>query len=148
MTTPAPARIRITRRAQFSAAHRYSRPEWDEAKNLAVFGDNVKLHGHNYVLEATVEGTLDAETGMAADIGLLDAHLAEVAALLGWRELDGAVPGLEGKVPTTENLALLAWGRIAGSTGSARLVRVRLYESADLYVELESGSDLEKAGRG
>jgi 6-pyruvoyltetrahydropterin/6-carboxytetrahydropterin synthase len=123
---------------QFSAAHRYSRPEWDAARNLAAFGDNVKLHGHNYVLEATVEGEVDPLTGMAADLGDLDAALGGVARLLGWRDLSEGVAGLADRVPTTENLALLAWSAVAGRVRRGRLVRVRLFESPELFVEVEA----------
>ena len=129
-------RVAITRRVQFSAAHRYRRPEWDEARNREVFGENVDLHGHNYVLEATVEGAVDPVTGMAADIGQLDRALQGCAEVLGWRDLSEGVEGLEGKIPTTENLSLWAWERIGGQAGDARLVRVRLYESPELYAEV------------
>jgi len=129
-------RVAITRRVKFSAAHRYHRSEWDEARNREIFGDNVDLHGHNYILEATVEGEVDPVTGMAADIGALDAALERCSRDLGWRDLSDGVAGLEGKIPTTENLSLWAWERIDGRAGAARLVRVRLYESPELYVEV------------
>ena len=50
-------------------AARIALPWW--LRNLAVFGDNVKLHGHNYVLEATVSGAVDPLSGMAVDISVL-----------------------------------------------------------------------------
>ena len=133
-----PTRVTITRRVKFSAAHRYHRADWSEQQNQAAFGVNVDLHGHNYVLEATVRGAVDPETGMAADIGALDLALGGIGEALGWRDVSDGVSGLEGQVPTTENLALYAWRRIHGATGAAELVRVRLYESADLYVEVEA----------
>ena len=75
---------------------------------------------------------------MAADLGVLDAALARVAERLGYKDLSQGVAGLEGQIPTTENLAALAWREIAGRTGRARLVRVRLWESPDLYVDVEA----------
>ena len=133
-----PLQLTITRRVQFSAAHRYARPEWDDARNRAVFGDNVNLHGHNYVLEATVAGAVDPVTGMAADIGRLDARLDALAERLGYRDLSEA-PELAGEVPTTENLALHAWRELAGGDyGGGRLVRVRLFESPELFVEVSA----------
>ena len=142
-------RIRITRRVRFSAAHRYTRADWSAERNQAVFGDNVKLHGHNYALEATVEGTVDPETGMAADIGAIDRLLGELASELGYRDLSEGVAGLAGGIPTTEGLALLAFRRMIGRMGRARLVRVRLYESPELYVDVEGTIDppLEATGR-
>ena len=135
-----PLRVTITRRVKFSAAHRYYKDEWDEAKNLATFGDNVKLHGHNYVLEATAAGVVDQETGMAADITVLDRELAAIGQDLGNREITESVDGLAGKVPTTENLALFAWNRLNDRGDGIRLVRVRLYESPELYVEITEES--------
>lgn len=132
--------VTLTRRVRFSAAHRYSRAEWDDAKNLAVFGDNVHLHGHNYILEATVEGIVSGITGMAVDIGVLDRELDALGRELGYRDLSTAAPALKGLVPTTENLALLAWDRLSARTTSERLVRVRLYESPELYVEVMAGT--------
>ncbi|NIP81511.1 MAG: 6-carboxytetrahydropterin synthase, partial [Gemmatimonadetes bacterium] len=64
----------LTRRATFAAAHRYWRDDWSEERNRAVFGAcaNPHGHGHNYALEATVEGEIDDETGFSVDLGALD----------------------------------------------------------------------------
>ncbi|MFA5027998.1 MAG: 6-carboxytetrahydropterin synthase, partial [Candidatus Methylomirabilota bacterium] len=56
--------MRITRRLEFCAAHVYRNARWSEAENARVFGKAVNLHGHNYVLEVTVEGAPSPETGM------------------------------------------------------------------------------------
>lgn len=141
-----PQRVTLTRRVRFSAAHRYYREDWDEQRNRAVFGDNVKLHGHNYILEAAVEGTIDATTGMACDITSLDAALGEIASQLGYRDLSVA-DELDGAVPTTENLAAYVWSRLSGRTGDARLVRVRLFESPELYVEITDDGSSASGGK-
>jgi hypothetical protein len=64
----------LTRRATFSAAHRYWREEWTAERNREVFGScaNPHGHGHTYVLEATVEGEVDGETGFSVDLARLD----------------------------------------------------------------------------
>src|SRR5437868_14051457 len=53
--------LTITRRATFAAAHRLYLPHWDDLRNEAVFGRCAHPggHGHNYVLEVTVGGSLD-----------------------------------------------------------------------------------------
>ncbi|MGH9794706.1 MAG: 6-carboxytetrahydropterin synthase, partial [Candidatus Acidiferrales bacterium] len=50
--------IRLTRKVEFSASHFYRNAEWSEEENRRVFGKcaNPHGHGHNYVLEVTVEG--------------------------------------------------------------------------------------------
>ena len=53
----------ITKQYKFCAAHRYWNPDWDEEKNFHEFGDDVRLHGHNYDLYITVRGPVNNETG-------------------------------------------------------------------------------------
>ncbi len=61
----------LTRRVSFAAAHRYSRPEWSEEKNVATFGPCAwpNYHGHTYVCEVTVSGPIDDATGFVVDLG-------------------------------------------------------------------------------
>ena len=60
----------LTKRMEFSASHRYWNNNWSEKKNLEVFGKCTSKygHGHNYVLETTIEGPVDPETGMIINI--------------------------------------------------------------------------------
>ena len=131
--------LRLTRSVRFSAAHRYWKPEWPEGRNRQAFGPNVDLHGHNYRVEVSGSGPLDPETGMSVDLGLLDQALEEqVVAALGWRDLSESVEGLEGRQPTTENLAVLIWERLSRVLeGRMTLERVRVYESPELFVDYE-----------
>lgn len=136
----------LTRRVSFAAAHRYWRDEWSEERNRATFGPcaNPYGHGHNYMLEATVEGAIDDDTGFSVDLGALDRALrAAVVAPLDHQHLNHAVPefGPGGKVPTTENLAAWAWDRIAERLpDGARLHRVRVQEDESLYADFFGGT--------
>src|SRR5258707_4929650 len=69
----------LTRRISFSAAHRYSRPEWTEEKNASTFGACAwkNFHGHTYVCDITITGPIDPKTGFVVDLGLLDRILKE-----------------------------------------------------------------------
>lgn len=130
----------LTRTIRFSAAHRYYRPEWDAAKNAEVFGAccNPHGHGHNYVLEVMTAGTPDPETGFSVDLAALDELLRrEVVETLDHQHLNHAVPEFaEGRlIPTTENLLIWIWDRIAPKIPGARLVRLRLREDVDLFVD-------------
>ena len=132
--------IQLTRTVRFSASHRYHRPEWSEARNVEVFGAcaNPHGHGHNYVLEVTVEGEPDPETGFCVDLAALDDLLRrEVRERLDHRHLNHDVEEFgEGRlVPTTENLLVHLWGRIAPGVRGARLVRLRLREDVDLWAD-------------
>ena len=69
----------LTRRISFSAAHRYSRPEWSDEKNATTFGACAwpNFHGHTYVCDVTVSGPIDETTGFVVDLGVLDGILKE-----------------------------------------------------------------------
>lgn len=138
-----PRLTRLTRTVRFAAAHRYYRDEWSEERNRAVFGAcaNPHGHGHNYLLEATVEGEPDAETGFSVELGAIDAILAEeVVRRLDHQHLNHAVPGFgPGRaIPSTENLVIHLWERIAPRIpAGSRLARLRLREDVDLWVDYE-----------
>lgn len=137
----------LTRRVTFSAAHRYWREDWSEDRNRAVFGAcaNPHGHGHNYALEATVEGSIDPDTGFAAPLVALDAALRDaVVEPLDHQHVNHAVDafGPGGRVPTTENLAAWAWPRIVERLPEGvRLQRIRLREDDALWVDYFGGSE-------
>lgn len=136
----------LTRRVTFAAAHRYWREEWSEERNRAVFGAcaNPHGHGHNYVLEATVEGAIDPETGFSVDLGTLDAALGSVVEVLDHQHLNHAVAefGPGGLVPTSENLLVWIWPRVRGRLPEGvRLHRLRLREDEALFVDYFGGGE-------
>ena len=132
-------RVRITRRLHFSAAHRLARPEWSDDRNSRVFGDcaNVNWHGHNYELEVTVSGPVDAETGYVMDLkDLKDLVNRQVVDDLDHRNLNLDVPWLEGVIPSTENLVVSIWERIVPLIPPpAKLDRLVLRETPRHWVE-------------
>jgi 6-pyruvoyltetrahydropterin/6-carboxytetrahydropterin synthase len=108
----------LTRRITFSAAHRYSRPEWTEEKNTSTFGACAwkNFHGHSYVCDVTITGPIDPKTGFVVDLGLLDRILKEqVKDRFDHRNINLDVPEFaDGKlVPTGENLARFIFDRVA-----------------------------------
>ena len=66
-----PGLLYVTRKFTFSAAHRYWRDEWSAEENARVFGPLTVTHGHNYVLDVTLRGSVDPLTGMVVDLGEL-----------------------------------------------------------------------------
>jgi 6-pyruvoyltetrahydropterin/6-carboxytetrahydropterin synthase len=69
----------LTRTYEFSAAHRLHSPRLSDEKNLEIFGkcNNPYGHGHNYVLEVTLQGDVDERTGLMVDLGYLDGIVEE-----------------------------------------------------------------------
>jgi len=133
--------IFLTRRATFSASHYYWNDSWTAEKNEQVFGrcSNRNGHGHNYTLEVTVAGEPNPETGFVIDLKWLkDVIEREVLADWDHRHLNLEVAEFAKTIPTTENIAMAAWRRlekgIANGTG-ARLSKVRVYETADIFAE-------------
>ena len=137
------SRATLTRRVTFSAAHRYRRPEWDDARNEATFGPCARpnWHGHTYVCDVTVGGPIDALTGFCADLGALDRALRErvVDALVHRNLVLDVAEFHEGKlIPTSENLAWWIARAVQDALGAAtRVVRVRVAEEPGLWAEVE-----------
>jgi 6-pyruvoyltetrahydropterin/6-carboxytetrahydropterin synthase len=134
-------RLTISRRATFAAAHRLYRPEWSDEKNLEIFGPcaNPGGHGHNYVLEVTIGGAVDPETGMIADLKWLKQVMEQsVIDLVDHRNLNTDVAFLRGLNPTAENLACAFWHRLAEPVSEqARLVRVVVIETENNRATVE-----------
>jgi 6-pyruvoyltetrahydropterin/6-carboxytetrahydropterin synthase len=132
----------ITRKVEFSASHTCWNPALPEAENRALYGDdaNPHGHGHNYVLEVTLEGEPDPVTGMVVDLKDVKRILDdEIVQPMDHRHLNREVPPFDRTVPTTENLAVEIWRRLKPRfhDSSARLRAVRLHETADLFVDYE-----------
>jgi 6-pyruvoyltetrahydropterin/6-carboxytetrahydropterin synthase len=131
--------VRVTRRATFAAAHVLCRPEWSEARNQEVFGPCSTDHGHNYVVEVTVAGPVDPETGMVANLKDIDRVLRrEFIDLVDHKHLNRNVDFLSGLVPTAENIAFAAFTKLSPHFAPARLVRLRLTESENNAAEVSS----------
>lgn len=134
------ARALLTRRVTFAAAHRYRRPEWDDARNAATFGlcARPNYHGHSYVCDITVAGDIDPLTGFVVDLGRLDAVLlTEVRERFDHRNinLDVAEFAEGALIPTGENLAKNIFERVQFALGGAALVmEVKLAEDESLSV--------------
>lgn len=130
----------LTRSVRFSAAHRYRRPEWDDARNAAVFGAcaHPSYHGHSYRCDVTVRGSVDPVTGFCVDLAALDAILRdEVHDRFDHRNLNVDVPEFaEGRaIPTSENLAVLIFSRVQERLGvSGVVVEVAVAEDDSMRV--------------
>jgi 6-pyruvoyltetrahydropterin/6-carboxytetrahydropterin synthase len=129
---------RVTHRYQFYASHRLHSPSLSEEANDTIYGkcNNPYGHGHNYLLEVSIEGLPDAQTGLLHNRGEIDEVVrAKVLKLFDHRNINKDVPEFETLVPTTENLALMiarilgdAFGRLFPVSGP-RFVRVHIQET-------------------
>jgi len=133
--------VYITRIERFNAAHKLWVDQWTEAQNLEVFGKcaNKNWHGHNYNLHVTIKGWPDPLTGFVMDVKKLSVIIQEqVTEHLDHSNLnldvDFIPPGLQ---PTTENLVILIWQRIAPALEaySCKLHAIKLWETETIYAE-------------
>lgn len=122
----------LTKRIAFCAAHRLHNEAWDQARNAAVFGKCATEggHGHNYVLEVTVRGKPDPQTGMVIDLK----HLKAVIVREFWercdhRDFNHDVDFMQGRIPTAENIAVAAWEVLEPALPPGLLYRIRLHET-------------------
>lgn len=135
----------LTRRVTFAAAHRYRVAAWSDEKNAATFGlcARPNFHGHSYVCDVTVTGTVDPITGFVADLGVLDAVLhREVRERLDHANINLDLPEFaDGKLmPTGENLARFIAERVQLGLGTAaRVTRVTVAEDSTLSATYEPG---------
>jgi 6-pyruvoyltetrahydropterin/6-carboxytetrahydropterin synthase len=127
----------VTRRATFAAAHVLRREDWTDGHNREVFGACAGEHGHNYILEVSVSGAVDPETGMVINLKSLDQVVREaIVDHVDHRHLNRDVFFLDGVIPTAENLALAFWEQLDAKLAGARLERLKLVESENNSVEV------------
>lgn len=131
--------VYLTRRERFNAAHKLWVHAWSDEKNYTVFGKcaNKNWHGHNYDLFVTVKGTPDPETGFIMDVKVLSNLIKkEITDHVDHSNLNLDVSWIpEGMQPTTENLVILFWKRLAPHIKGCELHAIKLYETENIYAE-------------
>ena len=130
--------IFLTRQAEFAASVFYHNPSLPAEENRRLFGKSNPSsgHGHNYVLQVTVKGDVDPLTGMVLDLRELKEILEkEVMEAMDHRFLNHEVAAFSAVIPTTENIAIEIWRRLGPRITRGRLHQVRLFETADVFVD-------------
>ncbi|MEM9507698.1 MAG: 6-carboxytetrahydropterin synthase [Cyanobacteria bacterium P01_E01_bin.35] len=131
----------LTVKTHFSAAHRLAIPSLSFEQNQEIYGKCARPngHGHNYHLEVTVAGEIDARTGMLVDLGALQNVIDKyVVEPFDHTFLNKDIPYFAEVVPTAENIAV----RIADLLRSpikeigAELDKIKLIESPNNSCEI------------
>jgi 6-pyruvoyltetrahydropterin/6-carboxytetrahydropterin synthase len=126
-------KVELGRRYRFAASHRLHNAWFSEAENDRIYGkcNNPYGHGHNYILEVSVSGPVDPETGMIANLADLDGFVErEVLEPFDHQSLNEDVAAFRKTVPTTENLCMEIYQRLK-SFPKAKLERVRVQETTN-----------------
>ena len=128
----------VTRKANFSAAHRLFNPLLSDQENLEIYDkcSNPNGHGHNYYLEVTVAGEPDPKTGYVIDLKKLKKVIEEhFISKVDHKHLNLDVEFLRNVVPTAENIAIACWNQLAPWIKEGKLYSIRLFESQNNFVE-------------
>ncbi len=124
--------VYLTKVYEFSAAHRLHSHSLSDAENRDIFGkcNNPAGHGHNYVLEVTVKGDVDAKTGLVAGLNQLDDVVEkQVYSRFDYKHLNLDTPEFETLNPTSENFVKVLWDVIEPNLQPVVLHRLRLRET-------------------
>ena len=125
--------MKLTSRYRFAAAHRLDSPALPPEENRRLYGkcNNPFGHGHDYVVDVTLDGAVD-ESGQVVERDAMDAFVrARVVDRLDHKNLNVDEPEFSGVVATTENLANLIRRALERDWPfRARLSAIRISETA------------------
>ena len=130
--------VTVTRRLMFNAAHRVHNPTLSDEENARLFGkcNNPNWHGHNYTLDVSVQGPIDARTGYVMDLGALKQLVEErVVNKIDHKNFNLDVDFMRGVIPTSENIIVAIWRELEPAIRPSRLTRLVLWETTNNYVE-------------
>jgi len=132
--------IYITRRERFNAAHRLFHPDYNDQKNLEIFGkcSNPNWHGHNYELFVTIKGDINPQTGFLVNLTDVKKLVREkIIHKLDHKNLNKEVDFLIGKFTSTEVLCVSIWEQLEEEVKllGAILHKVKVVETENNYVE-------------
>jgi 6-pyruvoyltetrahydropterin/6-carboxytetrahydropterin synthase len=131
--------VYLTRVEHFNAAHKLYNPAWSKEQNDAVFGKcaNENWHGHNYELFVTIKGRPDPGTGFLFDAKQLSKLVNQyVIDQLDHKNLNVDVPFMQGKMCSSENLAVAIWQQLQPHLPQqVQLHCIKLYETPRIFVE-------------
>ncbi len=131
----------LTKSFSFCAAHQYGHRSWTPEKNWEVFGPDSRVHGHNYILQVTVTGPVNPDTGFCVDLEELKKIVDEhVIAKLDHSQIEKDIPWFKGKQPSSENMVQFIWEAISQRLKGPRLHRIRLIETPTIFTDYYGNS--------
>ena len=127
----------LTKQYKFCAAHRYWNPNWSNEKNYQVFGEDVRIHGHNYTLDITISGPVNDESGFIVNLfelnKIVKLHVLDV---MDHSQIQLDIPWFELKQPSTENMVVFIWEQIVTKIPNpAKLNSIKLRETPTIFTE-------------
>jgi len=128
----------ITKEYKFCAAHKYWNPDWSKQENFDVFGNDIKNHGHNYVLRVSIKGAINPSSGFLVDLQWLNKLVEnEVLKKLDHSQIDEDILWFKNRLPSTENLVVFIWEILDPyfKDIDASLFKIYLRETPTIFTE-------------
>ena len=126
----------ITKKYHFCASHKYGNSNWSEEKNFEVFGKDYNNHGHNYILEVSVTGLIDPDSGWLVDLQKLNVLVkSRIVDVMDHSQIEKDIDWFKGKQPSSENILVWAWNEIAPRMEQGTLHRLRLVETHSIFTD-------------
>ncbi len=124
---------------EFAATHKLWNDRFDARANVEMFGKcaNPAGHGHNYVLEVTVEKERASDPLWIAEFQRVVDE--KFISLVDHKNLNTDVPDFTG-ISSVENLASFAWQRLCGQFAHCRLHAVTIWETDKTYCRYQGPS--------
>ena len=126
----------ITKKYHFCASHKYGNNHWSEEKNYEVFRKDYNTHVHNYILEVSMIGRVNPDTGWLVDLGHVNKIVkSNVVDIIDHSQIEKDIPWFEGKQPSSEVIVVWIWEQIDKDLKGAKLHRVRLVETHSIHTD-------------
>jgi 6-pyruvoyltetrahydropterin/6-carboxytetrahydropterin synthase len=127
----------ITKQYQFCAAHRYWNSEWSEEENKDIFGKDIYIHGHNYLLDITIEGPIYEQSGFIINLKTLNELVKErVINIFDHSQIEKDISWFINRQPSTENMIIFIWNQIYDKIPlPSKLYKIKLQETPTIYTE-------------
>ena len=132
------SKMYMTRREVFSASHRLWNPSLTVEQNIELYDKcaNANGHGHNFILEVTVSGDIQEQTGYVFDLKKLKQIIrTEIISKVDHKHLNYDVEFLKEVIPTAENIVRVFWNVLDVKLTNVKLTSIRLHETENNIVE-------------
>lgn len=132
-----PEMITMTQQFEFSAAHRLHIDELSDKENVALFGkcNNPEGHGHNYRVDAQLEGEVN-EGGQLFCIAEFEKIVkSHVIDRFDHKHLNRDTEEFKSLIPSVENIARVIFEKLDGRFGAAQLKSIRVYETPKTWAD-------------
>jgi len=129
--------IYLTKQYKFCAAHKYWNDDWSDQKNIEVFDEDIKVHGHNYALSITVKGQIDDGSGFIIDIKKLNKIVSKyIIDIFDHSQIEKDINWFKNKQPSTENMVFFMWNEIVDRIPSGAILHcIKLRETPTIFSE-------------